>query len=508
MVKSHFFGLFLLLASFMGKGEAINCQLVPPTQQQSGPGTSEIGLIFIPGADIGGLAYKPLVAEIQRQFPSGRVWAGLTDDWYIGGLPNPLQIKQAINLCYHNATSHGYSTDNIILAGHSLGGIVAESYAKDNAKGDPNLKGLLLYGAFIPDQGNRENPSNNFPVPALCAMGTLDGGLPYAFREWSESNQSPDTQHDSPVLLVEGVNHGQVASGDINNLPATVVNHDVDSDLTIQEAHSRYAKTAIAFIVTATTTRHLFPEDTVADQNEKMGVMKAYTKSFFDPFVTLSQLESTIENGVKVSPWMRTAELFLVGANDSDTTAPPDLSQLTVNTELLDSFGHHVPSSTVGGDKCQDVTVKTYSVLKFDSDMFEHDHLVAAKVMKAKMMMAFRVLDDLCQPQYVKRWHCGDVNRQAYQLAMSLASNQALDRFMAIGTQLEFTADYETWWGPGWELDGGLNYKKVGEKLMSVTATSLIAPGVTDTHYCDLLTPYRALEWIYTESVRHGGPFQ
>ena len=60
----------------------------------------------------------------------GRVWAGLTDDWYIGGLPNPLQIKEAINDCYENVTSHGYHTDNIYIAGHSLGGIVVESYAK------------------------------------------------------------------------------------------------------------------------------------------------------------------------------------------------------------------------------------------------------------------------------------------------------------------------------------------------------------------------------------------
>ena len=70
------------------------------------------------------------------------------------------------------------------------------------------------------------------------------------------------------------------------------------------------------------------------------------------------------------------------------------------------------------------MTVQTYSVLQFDSDTFEHDHLVAAKVMKAKMMMAFKILDDLCQPQYVKRWHCGDVNRQAYELAKSVASKQ------------------------------------------------------------------------------------
>ena len=66
--------------------------------------------------------------------------------------------------------------------------------------------------------------------------------------------------------------------------------------------------------------------------------------------------------------------------------------------------------------------------MKFDSDMFEHDHLVAAKVLKVKMMMAFRILDDLCQEQYVKRWHCGDVNREAYELAKSMASKEVNHR--------------------------------------------------------------------------------
>ena len=96
--------LFVAAPSF-----AINCQFVPPppSQQQSlGDGDApEIGLIFIPGADIAGPAYGPLVQKIQGQIPGGvKVWAGLTDDWYIGGLPNPLQIQQAINLCYDNAT--------------------------------------------------------------------------------------------------------------------------------------------------------------------------------------------------------------------------------------------------------------------------------------------------------------------------------------------------------------------------------------------------------------------
>ena len=42
------------------------------------------------------------------------------------------------------------------------------------------------------------------------------------------------------MLLVEDVNHGQVASGDPSILPSTVVDHDVDSDVDAEEAHLRY----------------------------------------------------------------------------------------------------------------------------------------------------------------------------------------------------------------------------------------------------------------------------
>ena len=40
---------------------------------------------------------------------------------------------------------------------------------------------------------------------------------------------------------------------------------------------------------------------------------------------------------------------------------------------------------------------------------------------------------------------------------------QALERYNVNGTKLIFTDDYETWWGPGWEFDRGLNYTKVIE---------------------------------------------
>ena len=43
---------------------------------------------------------------------------------------------------------------------------------------------------------------------------------------------------------------------------------------------------------------------------------------------------------------------------------------------------------------------------------------------------------------------------------------KALERYDTVGTQLVFTDDYQTWWGPGWEFDFGLKYTKVREDYM------------------------------------------
>ena len=81
-------------------------------------------------------------------------------------------------LCIECFRSIGYSTESVFLAGHSLGGVVLESYVSNHTK--DNMMGLILFGSFLPDTSTSDN---TFPIPVLCAMGTLDGGgLSYAFR--------------------------------------------------------------------------------------------------------------------------------------------------------------------------------------------------------------------------------------------------------------------------------------------------------------------------------------
>ena len=77
----------------------LKCELLAPlADKESGP---EFGVIFIPGAKIEGQAYKPLTETLQLEFP-GKLWVGLTEEW-LGDMPNPIQIGNAINNCFEEA---------------------------------------------------------------------------------------------------------------------------------------------------------------------------------------------------------------------------------------------------------------------------------------------------------------------------------------------------------------------------------------------------------------------
>merc|ERR1711892_1413015 len=99
--------------------EAASCNLVPPMSSAAG---QDIGFIIIPGAQISGEKYQDLGEEIQRQLPGARVWLGLTRGW-LGNFPNPIEIAGAINDCLAGP---------VFIAGHSLGGVMLETYIKDH----------------------------------------------------------------------------------------------------------------------------------------------------------------------------------------------------------------------------------------------------------------------------------------------------------------------------------------------------------------------------------------
>jgi hypothetical protein len=112
---------------------------------------------------------------------------------------------------------------------------------------------------------------------------------------------------------------------------------------------------------------------------------------------------------------------------------------------------------------------------------------------------------------------CAEINEKAYQWALDNADPRALARFNMYGTRMVFAPDYfyPLPIGPLW-IDGLLRMKlkKVNnERVLWVQSISMktsadnifnvLHPDAGGQHYCKLLSPARAMEWIYTDGLRN-----
>ena len=101
---------------------------------------------------------------------------------------------------------------SVYMAGHSLGGIMLETWVHDNPD---KAAGIILLGSYLPDLfGDHDN---TFPVPVLTAVGELDGmTLSFVYREWEEALEA-EAAHGTPgrypVQVIDDANHGQVGTG-------------------------------------------------------------------------------------------------------------------------------------------------------------------------------------------------------------------------------------------------------------------------------------------------------
>ena len=151
--------------------------------------------------------------------------------------------------------------------------------------------------------------------------------------------------------------------------------------------------------------------------------------------------------------------------------------------------------------------VTTFSQPQYDYSLADANVLYSAKVIKGKFKLEDVVRESLCLPE-ARRKQCKDINVAAFDLALSLASSEARKRFQKFGTKLVFDDDSVSSWGPGWEFSFGLHYKKINATHTRLYSTSLISepdffiPSAAGMHYCDLLSPFRALEWIYIQGLQ------
>lgn len=103
---------------------------------------------------------------------------------------------------------------------------------------------------------------------------------------------------------------------------------------------------------------------------------------------------------------------------------------------------------------------------------------------------------------------CGDINQAALDWALENAGSVAKKRYEDLGKKIVICADMgpynagPLWIGKmlKWEDNEDKTQTTVSSPMMRTPATYIIS-AAANFHYCKLLSPFRALEWIYIDSL-------
>jgi len=158
------------------------------------------------------------------------------------------------------------------------------------------------------------------------------------------------------------------------------------------------------------------------------------------------------------------------------------------------------------------VTENIYSNFdSFDTGKYE----IGATEMKIKMMSrqsvqvkAGDVKSDFHADDEVG-YRCADINKASLKWALDNAGSKALERYNKLGKKLVIGDDLGPYnAGPLWiwhyltYTDNKDKTETLMQSPMMRTPTNYLISAAAGFHYCKILSPFRAMEWIYFDSQK------
>jgi pimeloyl-ACP methyl ester carboxylesterase len=151
--------------------------------------TPETGLVIYPGGHVDPRSYAPLARDLAAR---GHV---------VAVLKVPLSLAVLAPRAADAPLHQERSVATWVLAGHSLGGVMAARYARSYPD---SISGLLLLASY-PDAAADLSTST---IPATSIVGTADGVL--NTTAWDAAR--PRLPRDTKIVEIPGGNHSQFGS--------------------------------------------------------------------------------------------------------------------------------------------------------------------------------------------------------------------------------------------------------------------------------------------------------
>ena len=470
----------------------------------------EVALVFLQGAQISTDQYVPLVTAIQ-QVSEYSVWVGIPE--FPANLVEPLVIGQGIQRVLNTMKSEGMSTDLIFFAGHSLGGAVLQVYVHDNPSG---ITGQILMGSFI----ERSYQNHSYPVPTLTLGGELDGlcrvtRIMEAYYHYI-SNPSKKLTTSFPVIVIQGMSHMQFASGEP---PIIVKERDLKPEISEEQAHSTIATLTAAFIATqlGNSSVQLLIDQWVRQTGDFVEpLIKAYEMEGFYYFKHPCYDDPPSPQCTIGCPWTEIAQGIMgdLPNNTMDKDIFHPVSQINGIhfPKILNNCSSFSPScilKTITVSECiYEIADKYIDAGFFSTSASE----IRAKLSSRQSIMEAAGMGKVDFNKTDGGSLCKIINKHAYNWALDHAGATTLGRFKKLGEPLVFGKDKGPYnIGPLW-IYNPLEYNRItnnqGETVVEIrspmlrTPTDFFIKEIAGFHYCKLLSPARAMEWIYIDSLR------
>lgn len=490
----------------------------------------EIGIVWIQGAQVASALYVPLLQQLQ-QASSTKLWVGMPS--FLGDTPEPLRLEADIDDTLSKMQAAGFPKDAKVFYGaHSLGTVFLQMFC---SKTPSRCTGQILTGGFIA----RSNyyPKFSYPVTTLTMGGSLDG-LARVTRAVAESFYQQITLANQakafPVVVIEGMNHWQWASGD--NISTLVKKRDLKAEISESDAHQTAAKLMADFIAQVLGS----------GQGLLVAGAVSLTRTFVEPLIEAYNLEGSrhfnaprqikgpgakecVKGGCPdSSPWAVQAQAIIAG--------PLDGWKLKSSNEFVDCSStpitgeeFHLPTIS-NNTNTKTVMTTTYSQCNWDVGDVEDTGFVYTSANEIGTKLSSRQCLEILgvgksdvpfsvdDPDF-----CMMANQQAYQWALNKADSATKLRFNRYGQPYTFGADIQKAGGPLF-LDAGITYKDMGDAGVQISSPAQkteidywkrhfgpiprpsIIPDPGCFHYCKLLSPARAMEWVYVDGLRRNLP--
>lgn len=524
------------------------------------PGLPQVALVFIQGAEVPPSTYLPTLIALQASLPDFDVVVGAPDAPLIH-TPDPVSIGLDVARILGAMAARGglvmnASSTRVVFAAHSLGGLILTDWLAlaDFVTYQPSA--VVLMGSYITrplrPTINTSGTAPPFRFPTLSIVGELDGLARvsrFAEASWWQNDgrrtPTPPTPASSllhPVLVVPGMNHGQWCHFAPNPPPPEVAQYDLEAEVS-EEAGRAAGVALVATYLTATLTGS--PQAQTA-----LSQAQASALAFLAPLTNATLYESSYHlvppcydappspSCTLGSPFSQDSQAILSGVagsgNGSHPAPYPFHASITDALHpVADLFPIHLPNIT---NQCASptpactlhgttVTELTYDPLFSDLDVALYP--VSPHEVKVKLFSRQRTLLHAGVPPDQAPFNvtdapsfCAAINARTMERALALAGPATAARFLRKGTPLRFGPDTIGFAGPQF-TDGTLAFSYVSGKNASSSgsqqqqqpfvwcnSTSLptpypyFVPLAQGMHYCLLLAPSRAMEWIYVDGLR------